>query len=272
MLDVLIKSGIADSVTTEEERTSVEEVAGKAGMNVEKLVMVMRFLTAMDIFVEVKERCFRLTKLDCSIAKTPFSIPCSKHSTPPLVQDVKSAVRVGRRVWREEFPEGEGRVEFMVHDFFRENPVKGADMYYMRASIHGTTPASPKTLCLLMLVLMKDWPDHDCVRILKGVAASMSPKSRLLINEMLVELLHRSGARIEVGEGEQGVGNAPEPLPPNYGDRWQFQRDHQMMLTLQGKERNREDFIELVGKAGLVVERFWTLGGVESAIIECRLK
>jgi hypothetical protein len=45
-----------------------------------------------------------------------------------------------------------------------------------------------------------------------------------------------------------------------------------MMLTLQGKERNREEFIELVGNAGLVVERFWTLGGVESAIIECRLK
>ena len=45
-----------------------------------------------------------------------------------------------------------------------------------------------------------------------------------------------------------------------------------MMLNLQGKERNREEFIELVGKAGLEVVRFWTLGGVESAIIECRKK
>src|SRR5579859_2340673 len=118
-----------------------------------------------------------------------------------------------------------------------------------------------------MLVLMKDWPDHDCVRILKGVAASMSPKSRLLINEMLVELLHRSGARIEVGEGEQGVGNAPEPLPPNYGDRWQFQRDHQMMLTLQGKERNREDFIELVGKRDLSLRGFGLWEGLRVRLL-----
>jgi hypothetical protein len=87
---------------------------------------------------------------------------------------------------------------------------------------------------------------------------------------MLVEPLHRNFSRYEVGEGEQGIGDAPEPLTPNYGDKWQFQRDHMMMLNLQGKERNREEFVELVGKAGLEVVRFWTLGGVESAIIECR--
>lgn len=100
----------------------------------------------------------------------------------------------------------------------------------------------------------------------------MSPQSRLLINEMLVEPLHRHASKYEVGEGEQPIGDAPEPLAPNYGDKWQFQRDHMMMLNLQGKERNREEFIELVGKAGLEVVRFWTLGGVESAIIECRKK
>jgi len=100
----------------------------------------------------------------------------------------------------------------------------------------------------------------------------MDSNSRLLINEMLVEPLHRQGASHQVGQGEQGVGDAPPPLPPNYGDRWQFQRDHQMMLNLQGKERNRQEFMELVGKAGLEVARIWTLGGVESAIIECKKK
>lgn len=100
----------------------------------------------------------------------------------------------------------------------------------------------------------------------------MDSKSRLLINEMLVQPLHRQAPKHEVGEGEQGIGDAPLPLPPNYGDRWQFQRDHQMMLNLQGKERTREEFMELVGKAGLEVVKFWTLGGVESAIIECRKK
>ena len=56
-----------------------------------------------------------------------------------VVQDVESAVNVGKKVWQEEYPEAvEGdRVSFMVHDFFTENPVKGADAYYMRAIIHG---------------------------------------------------------------------------------------------------------------------------------------
>jgi hypothetical protein len=121
-------------------------------------------------------------------------------------------------------------------------------------------------------LLIIDWPDAECVKILESIAVSMTGDSRLLINEMLVEPLHRKGSKYSVGEGEQGIGDAPEPLAPNYGDKWQFERDHQMMINLQGKERNREEFMELVEKAGLEVVRFWTLGGVESAIIECKKK
>lgn len=153
----------------------------------------------------------------------------------------------------------------MEHDFFSGNPVKGANAYYMRAIIHGNIP------CLYPL-LMTDWPDAECVKILENIAISMTADSRILINEMLVEPLHREGPMHSAGPGEQGIGDAPEPLPPNYGDKWQFERDHQMMLNLQGKERNREEFIELVGKAGLEAVKFWTLGGVESAIIECKKK
>jgi hypothetical protein len=152
----------------------------------------------------------------------------------------------------------------MEHDFFTANPVKGANAYYMRAIIHGRFPFLP--------LLTIDWPDAECVKILESIAVSMTGDSRLLINEMLVEPLHRKGSKYSVGEGEQGIGDAPEPLAPNYGDKWQFERDHQMMINLQGKERNREEFIELVEKAGLEVVRFWTLGGVESAIIECKKK
>jgi hypothetical protein len=32
----------------------------------------------------------------------------------------------------------------------------------------------------------------------------------------------------------------------------------------EGKERNRDEFKELVGKAGLEMTKVWTLGGVES--------
>lgn len=56
-----------------------------------------------------------------------------------VVQDVESAITVGKKVWPKEYPEAveNGRVSFIVHDFFKENPVNGADAYYMRAIIHG---------------------------------------------------------------------------------------------------------------------------------------
>jgi DNA-binding IclR family transcriptional regulator len=63
VLDVLLKAGIADIVTTEEEGTSVAEIAEKTGMNADKLVRVMHLLTSMDLFTEVSERHFRLTSL-----------------------------------------------------------------------------------------------------------------------------------------------------------------------------------------------------------------
>ena len=42
-----------------------------------------------------------------------------------------------------------------------------------------------------------------------------------------------------------------------------------MMLNLPGRERNWEDFTELVSKSGLRAIIFWSLERVESVIIEC---
>jgi hypothetical protein len=84
--------------------------------------------------------------------------------------------------------------------------------------------------------------------------------------------LHRKGSKKSVGDGEQGIGDNAELNARNCGDKWQFERDHQLMLNLQGEERNREEFIELAGRAGFKVVRFWILGGVESAIVECKKK
>lgn len=59
----------------------------------------------------------------------------------------------------------EGRVEFMPHDFFQANPVKGAEVYLLRWILH-------------------NWPNEACVRILSAVRASMGPRSRLLIAQV----------------------------------------------------------------------------------------
>ncbi|KAH7034612.1 hydroxyindole O-methyltransferase [Microdochium trichocladiopsis] len=56
----------------------------------------------------------------------------------------------------------------MPHDFFTENPIKGARAYYLHTVLH-------------------DWPDDLCVKILSRVSEAMKPGySKLLINEQVI--------------------------------------------------------------------------------------
>ncbi|KAJ5093997.1 hypothetical protein N7456_009858 [Penicillium angulare] len=59
-------------------------------------------------------------------------------------------------------------IEIMEHDFFTEQPVKGARAYYMHSVLH-------------------DWPDEKCVEILKNIVPAMTPGySKILINENVI--------------------------------------------------------------------------------------
>ncbi|KAL8831609.1 MAG: hypothetical protein Q9191_000760 [Dirinaria sp. TL-2023a] len=60
-------------------------------------------------------------------------------------------------------------VQAMAHDFFTEQPIKGAKCYYLCNVLH-------------------DWPDNHCHSILTRLAAAMTPGySRLIINEMVIQ-------------------------------------------------------------------------------------
>ncbi|KAI1111585.1 S-adenosyl-L-methionine-dependent methyltransferase [Nemania sp. NC0429] len=60
------------------------------------------------------------------------------------------------------------RIEKMEYDFFTEQPVKGARVYYTHFVLH-------------------DWPDQDAIKIATGVMKAMKPGySRFLINEHVV--------------------------------------------------------------------------------------
>lgn len=61
----------------------------------------------------------------------------------------------------------EEKVEVMAHDFFAEQPIKGARVYHFRQVFH-------------------DWPDEDCVKILERTREAMSSSSTLLIDEVVV--------------------------------------------------------------------------------------
>lgn len=58
-------------------------------------------------------------------------------------------------------------VEFMTHNFFNEQPVKGARYYYLRTVLH-------------------DWEDDKGEEILRNIVPAMAPDSQILIDEMVL--------------------------------------------------------------------------------------
>lgn len=75
----------------------------------------------------------------------------------PEVVAVASATAFGR----------DPRFELQTHDFFTEQPVKGARAYFMRSILH-------------------DWPDYKCRIILRHLKDAMEPGySRILVNDVV---------------------------------------------------------------------------------------
>ncbi|KAJ6135949.1 hypothetical protein N7512_001109 [Penicillium capsulatum] len=83
-------------------------------------------------------------------------------------------------------------IHVTAHDFFTEQPVKGARAYYLHSVLH-------------------DWPDHICHKILLNLVDAMKPGySRLLINENLIpdrgaywETTSLDLIMMEIGSGER---------------------------------------------------------------------
>ncbi|KAL2163196.1 hypothetical protein VTH06DRAFT_5252 [Thermothelomyces fergusii] len=144
----------------------------------------------------------------------------------PVLQQAKT------ELWPRENPEAlsSGRVTFQEHDFFNENPVKGADVYWLRYIIH-------------------DWSDDYCVNILRAIRAAMGPRSRIIICDQVMNTT----------SGCAELTSAPAPLPANYGyfTRYSHMRDLCVLSVINGIERKPTEFHDLVARAGLHLNRFW---------------
>lgn len=81
-----------------------------------------------------------------------------------VVQDLASNVEGGRRTLPESL---KGRVEFMDHDLFQEQPVKGAQVYFFRWIMH-------------------DWSDKYACKILRSLVPAMRDGSRVVLYEWLL--------------------------------------------------------------------------------------
>ncbi|KZT63929.1 S-adenosyl-L-methionine-dependent methyltransferase [Daedalea quercina L-15889] len=156
-----------------------------------------------------------------------------------VLQDRPPVIEKAKAVWRRELPGAieSQRIVFMEHDFFKEQPVKGAEVYFMRNVLH-------------------DWPDDESCAILKHLYEAMGKQSCILTADQV----------IHTTLGSKYLKSAPSPLPANYGyaHRLAHIRDMNMMTLFNGKERTPEDLDELANRVSLKVARVWECRGMLS--------
>ncbi|PQE10357.1 hypothetical protein CJF32_00000898 [Rutstroemia sp. NJR-2017a WRK4] len=119
-----------------------------------------------------------------------------------IVQDLPKVVEDGRTKVPVELAD---RVTFMAHDFFDEQPVRDADVYYFRWIFH-------------------DWSDKYAVMILKALVPALKPGARIVLSERCLE--------------------EPCTLPLRQ-ERWNRESDITMMATSNSMERDQDDWEEL---------------------------
>ncbi|MCJ1416140.1 hypothetical protein MMC32_002475 [Xylographa parallela] len=171
----------------------------------------------------------------------------SKDPESPLLLDIAGGEGHDTEAFRKRFPKQPGKVFLMdlpetidnikhldpevvrvKYNFFEPQPIKNARAYYFRSIFH-------------------DWPDSECIKILKNTASAMTPGySKLLIFEWILPA--------------KGVPMYPSLLDMN------------MMTLLNGMERTEEQWIALLGAAGFKVDKFWILKTDTEGLIEASLK
>jgi len=106
-------------------------------------------------------------------------------------------------------PAPEDRIQLVAGDFFSTVPA-GADAYVMKWILH-------------------DWDDAACLQILGACRAAMTPHSRLLVVELVID--------------------------PDRSDELAYAMDLQMLVALGGKERTAAEFAALYDATGLQLTR-----------------
>ena len=81
-----------------------------------------------------------------------------------IVQDRPAVAKLGREKLPSELTD---RVSFMEHDFFTEQPVKHADVYFLRWILH-------------------DWSDTYAIQILRALIPALRPGAKIVICEMVL--------------------------------------------------------------------------------------
>ena len=81
-----------------------------------------------------------------------------------VVQDRPNVAAKGRSLLPSDLA---NRVTFQEHDFFEQQPLIGAEVYFLRWILH-------------------DWPDKYAVRILRALVPALKPGAKVVVNEIVL--------------------------------------------------------------------------------------
>ncbi|KAF2211539.1 hypothetical protein CERZMDRAFT_43330 [Cercospora zeae-maydis SCOH1-5] len=133
-----------------------------------------------------------------------------------IVQDLPETIAGARKGMAEDGKIDDSvksRIQYMEHDFFGEQPVKDADVYFLRMICH-------------------DWPDNEAKVILSQIRAAMKPGAQIVIMDTI---LPQPGTISVLQEQQLRI------------------RDLTMMEVFNAKEREFEDWSSLMQSAGLEI-------------------
>lgn len=150
-----------------------------------------------------------------------------------VIQDLPPVIQEAKSFWGDNYPEAikNGRVRLEAHSFFEPQPVKGAAVYFLRFVLH-------------------NWPDSECVKIMKNIREAASSSSKLILFDNTVPY---ACADPTVYHGDVERRTAPYPLIPNLGKGGGLGPtglDMQMLNLFNGAGRSIKQFVELGDASG----------------------
>ncbi|KAH9475963.1 4-O-methyltransferase 1 [Psilocybe cubensis] len=154
-----------------------------------------------------------------------------------VIQDLPIVIEEGTKFWSQNLPDAvaNGNIKLHAHNFFDEQPIKNASVFYLRHVLH-------------------DWPMPDMVKILQRLRDVAAANTTLIILDYILPYSCKMFAdkdAVSIASARY-YSEAPEPLLPNYGavSHGPYTMDLTMMFHYNSQEHTYLSLKSLLDASG----------------------
>ncbi|KAL2836999.1 S-adenosyl-L-methionine-dependent methyltransferase [Aspergillus pseudoustus] len=168
--------------------------------------LATKYLVESFPFPRPTPKGFTVVDLGGGMGQASRSLARHDQAARFFVQDTKDTVAQGAATLPEDLKD---QITYQAHDFFTEQPVRGADVYLIRHVLH-------------------DWSDKYAIKILRQLIPALKPGAKIVVNERVLP-------------GRHEVHYLTEREARHF--------DLHMLAILNALERTLDDWKELFNKA-----------------------